>query len=608
MRFIRKLLFVVLCLILLAMVAVYFIGQTSYAAKWASQWVNDNTRYQLSLGHIDYDITDPSKVVLNSVELKQQEQPPLLIAKKVTLGLTANQWESPFHFSSLVLEEGALDLSSKTATTLNLSSDRLQLRNMALNIENADFNMQGERVNAGVVPWSLAGQNLPANDSHFELSADKLVVNGVETERALIQGDIKNHQILFNNVGADLGKGLLTASGQRTAEGKWQIESLRLSDVKYQSTLGLGALLAQISQLPGNAEIEIKRLDLLNTNIQGPGWALSDFSLSLKDVNLIKGSWQSSDGTAVMSAFDVVYGDQHWTNPVLNLALEQDVVKIKQFSSRWQDGLVRASGEWQRNTKVLMLDDVALTSLLYTLPEGWLSYLQQPLPDWLQELHIAKFSTNRSILIDINPEFPFQFTSVDASGNDLVMIKDRQFGMWAGQLNINASEATLNKIDLRHPSLVLTATPNSISFTEGSAFTKEGLLEGTATLSQRPERPLQLTLSGRSVPVNIMQSWGWQAIPLTGNGNISLQLNGNLKDKASGKPTLKGSLKMTNAEGQQLTQYLAEEGETQMLNNVIQQPEAPETMSTTTQATPAPSAETPVTPAPEPSPEAELPF
>lgn len=571
MRFIRKLLFVVLCLILLALVAVYFIGQTSYAAKWASQWVNDNTHYQLSLGNIDYDITDPSKVVLNGVELKQKEQSPILIAKKVTLGLTANQWESPFHFSSLVLEEGALDLSSKSTTALNLSSDRLQLRNMALNIENADFNMQGERVNAGVIPWSLTGQNLPNTDSHFELSADKLVVNGIETERALIQGDIKDRQILFNNVGADLGKGLLTASGQRSAEGKWLIESLRLSDVKYQSTLSLGTLLEQITQLPGNADIEIKRLDLLNTNIQGPEWALSDFSLSLKDVNLIKGSWQSSAGTAVMSAFDVVYGDQHWTNPVLNLALEQDSVKIKQFSSRWQDGLVRASGEWQRNTKVLTLDDVALTSLLYTLPEGWLNELQQPQPEWLQQLRIAKFSTNRSIFIDINPEFPFQFTSVDASGTDLVMIKDRQLGLWEGQLNINASEATLNKIDLRHPSLVLTATPNSISFTEGSAFTKEGLIEGTATLGQQPERPLQLTLSGRSVPVNIVQSWGWQAIPLTGNGNINLQLNGHLKDKTTGKPTLKGTLKMVNAESQQLTQYLAEPGDVPLDNNVIQQ-------------------------------------
>ncbi|WP_159567203.1 AsmA family protein [Budvicia diplopodorum] len=584
MRFIRKLLLVLLCLIILALVAVYFVGQTAYAAKWVSQWVNDNTPYQLSLDNIDYDITEPSQLVLNGVELKQQRRPALLKAKKVTLGLTASLWESPLHFSSLLLEEGALELSSKTSTTLALSSDRLQLKNMALNIDNPNFSMQGERVNAGVIPWTLSGENLPDTDSHFELSADRLVINGIETERALVQGDIKNHSILFNNVGADLGNGLLTANGQRTAEGKWLIDSLRLSDVKYQSTLSLSAMLDRFSQLSGHTDMNIKRLDVLNSNIQGPSWSLSDFSLSLKEVNLIKGDWQLQSGTAAISALDIVYNDQHLISPVLEIELEQNKVKIKQFSSRWQDGLIRASGEWQRDTQTLTLDDVALTSLLYTLPKEWLSYLQQPQPEWLRELHITKLSTNRNIIIDINPEFPFQFTSVDLSGNNLQLIKDHQFGLWQGSLTVNASEATLNKIDLRHPSVVLTATPENVRFTEGSAFTKDGLIEATAVVGQQAERPLQLTLSGRSVPVNMLQSWGWQSIPLTGNGNVNLQLTGNLKDKASGKPELKGNLKMVNAEGQQLTQYLTRPDSGQADNSEIQQDvmpiAAPPTMPT----------------------------
>lgn len=574
MRFIQKLILILLCLLAVALVTIYFVGQTSYAAKWVSHWVNDNTTYQLSLGNIDYHITEPSLVVLNNVELKQQKQAPILKAQKVTLGLTSSIWESPLHFSSLLLEEGSLDLSAKTVTTLPVSSDRLQLKNMVLNIDRPSFSLHGERVNAGILPWSLANSNLPDTDSHFELSADRLVINGIETERALIQGDIKNHTILFNNVGADLGKGLLTASGQRSAEGKWLIDTLRLSDVKYQSTLNFSAMLDQLFQLPGDASIDIKRLDLLNINIQGPSWALSDLSLSLKDVNFTKGSWQSESGTAVMSAFDIVYGEQHLINPVLDLALEPNKIMIKQFSSRWYDGLIRASGEWQRDKQALTLDDVALTSLLYTLPKKWLSYLQQPQPEWLRELRINKLNANRNIIIDINPEFPFQFTSVDISGKDLMLIKDRQFGLWLGSLTANASEATLNKIDLRHPSVVLTATPDRLSFTEGSAFTKDGIIEATATIGQLSERPLQLRLSGRSVPVNILQSWGWPPIPLMGNGSVSLQLDGNLKNRTSGKPELKGTLKMINAEGQQLTQYLAEPGITQLENNVVQQNEA----------------------------------
>ncbi|SFD39025.1 AsmA family protein [Pragia fontium] len=555
MRFIRKSLYTLLCLLVLAVIIIYFVAQTSYAAKWISQWVNDNSPYQLSLGNLDYSITEPSQLILHNVELSQQKQPTLLKAEKVTLGLTSSLWQPKLHFSTLELENGTLSLSAKTAISLAVSSDRFQLRNMAVNLETPDITLQGERVNGGIIPWVLSADPLPDSDNHFEFSADKLLLNGIETHKALIQGDVDNQQIIFNNVGADLANGLLTGSGKRNAEGHWIVDNLRLSDVKYQSQQTLSQLFEQIEQLTGHTDITLNRLDLLNANIQGTDWAFSDLSLSVKDLMLVKGNWQAQSGTINMNAYDVVYGNQHLVSPVLNLGLEDNNVKIKQFSSRWQDGLVRASGIWQQDSQALTLDDVALTSLLYTLPKDWLTELKQTPPNWLRELHITKFTTNRSILIDINPEFPFQFTALDSNGSDLYLIKDHQFGIWGGQLSFNASEATLNKIDLRHPSVILTATPEAITVSEMSAFTKEGLIEGKVTLGQQPERTLNLALSGRSVPVNILQSWGWQSIPLQGNGNINLQLSGNLVDRQTSDSKLKGSLKMVNDTGQMLTQY-----------------------------------------------------
>ncbi|MFV0549413.1 MAG: AsmA family protein [Limnobaculum xujianqingii] len=583
MRFIRKSLYTLLALILVLAIAVYFIAQTSYAARWVSQWVTDNTPYQLSLDHLDYSITSPYQLVLNDVEFSQQKQSPLLKAKKVTLELTSSFWQTPMYFSALELEDGTLNLSSQNAIELAPGSDRFQLRNMTLNVDSPELSLQGEKVNGGIIPWTLTNSFLPEKDNRFEFSADKLVVNGIDTHKILVQGEVKDHQILFNNVGADLANGQLTGNGKRTADGKWQIESLRLSEVKYQSPLELDQLLDQLNQRISNTDISLNRLDLINTNIQGPEWAFSDFTLSMKDLEFIKGRWQATSGSALMNASDMIYNDNHLVSPVLSLELENNSIKIKQFSSRWQDGLVRATGNWQRDTQTLTLDDVAFTALLYTLPKDWLAQLKQVQPEWLRELHITKLAANRNILIDITPDFPFQFTSIDSNGSNLYLVKNRQVGLWGGTLSFNASDATLNKIDLRHPSFTLNATPETITISDISAFTKEGLIEANATLSQQPERALSLTLNGRSVPVDILQSWGWQAIPLQGNGTIALQLNGDLIDKQSGKPELKGSLKMTSDTGQQLTQYPA--GQKAI-------PEEPQAI------TPEPIIDPPVAPAP----------
>ncbi|WP_140920489.1 AsmA family protein [Limnobaculum xujianqingii] len=583
MRFIRKSLYTLLALILVLAIAVYFIAQTSYAARWVSQWVTDNTPYQLSLDHLDYSITSPYQLVLNDVEFSQQKQSPLLKAKKVTLELTSSFWQTPMYFSALELEDGTLNLSSKNTIELAPGSDRFQLRNMTLNVDSPELSLQGEKVNGGIIPWTLTNNFLPEKDNRFEFSADKLVVNGIDTHKVLVQGEVKDHQILFNNVGADLANGQLTGNGKRTADGKWQIESLRLSEVKYQSPLELDQLLDQLNQRISNTDISLNRLDLINTNIQGPEWAFSDFTLSMKDLEFIKGRWQATSGSALMNASDMIYNDNHLVSPVLSLELENNSIKIKQFSSRWQDGLVRATGNWQRDTQTLTLDDVAFTALLYTLPKDWLAQLKQVQPEWLRELHITKLAANRNILIDITPDFPFQFTSIDSNGNNLYLVKNRQVGLWGGTLSFNASDATLNKIDLRHPSFTLNAMPETITISDISAFTKEGLIEANATLGQQPERALNLTLNGRSVPVDILQSWGWQAIPLQGNGTIALQLNGDLIDKQSGKPELKGSLKMTSDTGQQLTQYPA--GQKAI-------PEEPQAI------TPEPIIDPPVAPAP----------
>ncbi|GAB7262926.1 hypothetical protein DaDZ19_45980 [Dickeya ananatis] len=194
----------------------------------------------------------------------------------------------------------------------------------------------------------------------------------------------------------------------------------------------------------------------------------------------------------------------------------------------------------------------------YTLPENWRQRWQQTLPDWLSEVELRKFSANHNLLIDINPAFPFQLTALDGFGNNLLLARNHQWGVWQGTLSLNASDATFNKVDIRRPSLALNANDNQITLTDLSAFTQTGLLEAKAVIAQQPARTFTLDLNGKAVAFDILTRWGWPTptnAP-TGNTNLQLHLNGRLEAASPLKPTLSGTLQGIDSAGHPINQAM----------------------------------------------------
>ncbi len=170
--------------------------------------------------------------------------------------------------------------------------------------------------------------------------------------------------------------------------------------------------------------------------------------------------------------------------------------------------MVRTSGNWLRAGNALVLDDTAFAGLEYTLPANWKQLWMTPLPAWLQSLTLKKFSASRNLIIDVDPAFPWQITALDGYGGELQLVKNGSWGVWNGSATLNAAAATFNRIDVRRPSLKLNATASTVNITELSAFTERGILQATAAVSQLPQRQVNLSFSGRGVPLNILQAWG----------------------------------------------------------------------------------------------------
>lgn len=553
MKLIGKLLLTLLLILILAVILLYAALQTRWASDWISRWVSDNSEYHLAIDSIEHSWSSPTELQLNGVKWGRLDQPEILNAGQVVLGFSLRQLTEPRAFSRLRLQNGTLNIDPQFLG-LPIRADVLQLSNMALHTADGEWQVSSQRVNAGITPWAPQPEHLLGSDARFQLSAGQLTLNGIPASQVLVQGQLQGDQLVLDDFGADVAQGQLTGNASRAADGSWLVERLRLSNVRLQTPATLQEFWQGFTQLP---PVTIKRADILDARLEGQGWAFNDLDLTLQNISFQHASWQASDGALAFNAGDLINGSVHLIDPIVNLALADSGITIKQLTTRWEGGLLRTNGSWTRADQRLQLNELMVGGLEYTLPGEWRALWQRQLPNWLAEVRIDKLLASRNLLIDINPLFPFQLTAVDGTASDLLLAREHRWGIWSGKLNLNASDATFNKIDVRRPSLALEANERQITVTELSAFTAQGMLEAKATLDQLPQRPFSLQLTGRAVPVNTLHNWGWPAITtLTGNANLQLQLQGRLDGQAPLLPTVNAQLQIIDSSGQQVTQQM----------------------------------------------------
>jgi len=543
MKFLGKFFLTLLLLILLALVVLYVMLQTQWGAGWFSRWVSDKTAWHLSLSKIEHNFSSPSHIILDDFSFGHDGQPAVLVAKRVDLGLALVQFSDWLHFDSIEVRDGEINLANQTPdTTLPIQANRLQLNNVRIDSPHSTLPMTALRVNGGILPWKPTPTDMLGSDAQFQMSAGIMTLNGVTGNNVLLQGSVKQRRLVLTNMGADIARGSMTGNAERDAQGNWQIDQLRLNDIRLQTHQSLSDFLNPLRDVPS---VSINRLDMTDARLQGPDWAVTDLDLTLKNITLRGDDWQSDGGSLSMNAGNFINGSFELNDPILNANFSAQGIELAQFSSRWVNGVIRTSGTWTRNDKRLTLDDLAIAGLEYTLPLNWRDRWQQTLPSWLDSVLVKHATANRNLVIDINPDFPFQMTALDGSADNVLLARQHQWGIWGGKASFNAAEATFNRTDLRHPSIALTANDQQIQITEMSAFNGSGLLEGTASIGQDAQRPLTLNLKGQAVPANALQNWGWPALPLSGNSNLLLQLKGSLNANAPLRPSVDGNLSVT---------------------------------------------------------------
>jgi len=538
MKSVGKVLLSLLVILLAIVIIVYLLLGTRWGASWLSRTLSQHSTYQLVVGRLEHNFSTPSHLILHDVSFGRKTKPAILVAKKVDLGLGIASFSRPLHFASIVLSQGTLRATDKTSQ-LPLSAERFQLSDMAVDSYHNALPLNAQHVNGGVMPWQPEATSFIGHNARFQFSAGSLNFKGVPASNVLLEGHVTPQQLVISNLGADVARGSITASAQRDEQGSWQVSTLRLSNLRLQSSKTPAGFLQPLLTLPA---VHFGRVDVTDARLEGKDWAVTDLNLTLKNMTLREGSWESDDGSLSMNASSFVNGTLLLNDPIVNMSFSPQGIALTQFSSRWVNGVIRASGNWTRRDKKLTLDEAVIAGLEYTLPQSWRTFWLSRLPEWLQAVEVIKLNVSHNLIIDVDPAFPFQMTSLEGNGSNLQLVRDREWGIWGGNLSFNAAEATFNRVDLRHPSLALTADDKVINVTEMSAFPRSGIIEGLATVSQQPQRAFTLSLHGRETPLNLLQDWGWPAVPLDENGELILKMQGSLAKDAPLKPSVDGTL------------------------------------------------------------------
>lgn len=548
MKVIGKLLLTLCVLILLALAAAYFIVQSRWGARQISDWVNQHTHYRITLSALQHTLGQPATVQVNGFSLARAGQPPLIQSATLRLTFGWQQLSAPRHFSAISLSGGKLTLTQDGIPPLPISAAALRLHDMQILWPHADWPLQASDVDGGIVPLRPGSTKVD-----FQFSAAALNIGEIPAKSVLVQGEYRDRQLWLNNLGADVANGQMTAQALRQADGTWRIDSLRLSQIHWQSPQALRPFLHALQILP---PLTLVRLDLLGANLEGKGWALGGLDATLRNVSLTDGHWHSQRGSLAFNAADIVLGAVHLSDPLLSADLTPQGITLRQFNTRWSNALIRASGDWQRDSGHLTLNDLAVVGLEYTLPSAWRTLWLRPLPAWLQEITLQRFSLSRTLLVDINPDFPFQMTALDGFGSHVTLARQRRWGIWQGQMQFNASEATFNKVDLRRPSATLLADGGTVRVSDLSAISQKGLLEASATLIQ-DDSLLTLALHGRGVPVSQLDAWGWPALTtLQGDMNLQLTLRAPLQAGTPFRQGVEATLQAQDGHGHTLHQRM----------------------------------------------------
>lgn len=554
MKWLGRTVFRLIILAIILIVAAGILIQTSWGTRQIAGLISDNTRYKVSLSAIDHSLSSPSLLSLRDISISTVSGDMALEAANIELMLDWRSFTEPGWFSRIIIQKGDIEISTAADNrTLPVSAGLLQLNQVNVRRTDGNQDITADGVTGGITPWQPQDSTI-TGDGKYQFSAKGLNYYGLPLKNVLTQGNISGAQFTFDNLTATLENGLITATGQRSAQGSWLLDNLLLNDIRWQTPLSLTQLTENSGHLP---DIQIKNITATNIKLEGEQWAVNYLEGTLKNLAYTKGSWQTGNGLADFGIADLTLGGQHFSDILGTLEFTGDHIAVKRLSGRYDKSILRFTGDWDRTSRTLNISSGVVDNLLFSLPEQWFTLLQESAPQGIDAIRVQDVKVSNALLIDTRPAFPFQMTNVNSYIKTMQILKSGQWGLWNGELSASAGSATFARVELHRPYLTLTAGETGAETTQFSASAGDGLLKMQFQVTPSGTAPFTFNLQATGADSQILSQWGWASAPLNGNANYTLRLSGQLRTDDV-RNTLSGSLSGQDKQGNQINRAITQ--------------------------------------------------
>lgn len=520
----RLLILVLMAILWFVIILPYFLLQTEIGARYGSKLISHySDNYTISVESISHSIFKPYEIELKNLTIQNKSATQIyLSAQQISMVLKKGDVWQTRSFDYVLVENGYIE-SSAHHSNPDLNINVLRLKNITLSYVNDQPNttITFNNISGSISPWSTKTIN-ERQDSQFTLTIKEAKYNDVNIQSIFLQGKQQNNHLEITNLGGDIKQGFFTMKGSLLADNSLNINQLRLNNINLNSPIDNDNLQKLMTHLPS---ITIEQLSILNSSIATPMLTIEKGNLEVKNVSY-SNHWQLENSDLAFNAQSILWNQQLIEKPLLKWHYDNNKIIIEQGIASWSKGDFKLSGSWQNQQ--LTIDNIIAGGIRYELPLNWYHSLSSiKLADFLPgNITVKKFTLMPSLIIDTDPNLPFQFTAFEAFGNNINIDSSNNQLKLIGTVFVKADSGTLNTIELNKPDLQLDLTKNAADLTF-SALIDQGVLEGKAKLSTTNQLQ-SLTLNAHSVASQILARWYLVNNPLESN-KYTLELQGNLQ-------------------------------------------------------------------------------
>ncbi|MDB9567073.1 AsmA family protein [Providencia rettgeri] len=549
MKWLIKLTTYALLLLLLLFIFTYIGLQTRWGASYTSQFLSKFTDYDIDVGIMGHEFSNPGEFIFQDVKLANKNSDLSLDSRQIVLDVNWRNLFSGTAIKRLVITQGTLSTTVTPDTILlPISANILQFENSQITLKKDNDTVQVTGFTGGITPWKPA-ESSPFGYGDFRFTANQLKFNDLSFKNVAITGKLQQQGTEISQASAYLNNGYIAGAGKVLKDGTITVDSLTMNKVGWENKVDFDSLFDAITS---EKSLQIKKVELTNIDIQGKDWALSGLSTEIDQLSFVRGSWTSSESNIRFNVDQFVVKDQQLSTLIGDLKINGDSLNINKLSGYYNKGVFNLSGSWQRNDRILTIDEGKLAGILYTLPENWLSFFAEPTPPWLSGLSIKKFTLSQSLLMNIQPQFPFELTALSGNIENIDLIKQKQWGIWSGKATFTADSGTINQVLVRRPFIEVRQSGKSSAAASLTVSTDKGISKVGLLVKQEPKKvPFLLRASGSNIDLVDLNQWGWAGFPAQVIGDFDATLQGDLLAPSVAK-SLNGELMAVPLQGKRL--------------------------------------------------------